>query len=144
MDTPGLKVPTSLTAAPSSRVKVTREIGSAAISEKRTCKADGPTVEGASSLLRMVTGGDTSQLASSIGGAEANAIREPSIREVNTLLFLCRVWGGEELVHVGVYAAASMRGWDGPSKIRLGVEKDCGRGRGRFRNDVRDGLDLAS
>src|SRR5579862_1966466 len=85
MATPGLNVPTSLIVAPSSRTKVTREIGSAAISEKRTCNADRPTVEGASSF-EMVTAVDTSQRASSIGGKVATPIRELRISDVNTLL----------------------------------------------------------
>jgi hypothetical protein len=84
MTTPGLNVPTSLTAAPSSKVKITREIGLAAALEKRTCKADAPTVVESSLLLETVIGFDASQLARSIGAAEASPIRELRIREVST------------------------------------------------------------
>jgi hypothetical protein len=87
MTIPGLNVPTSLTVAPSSKVKVTREIGSAAASEKRTCKADAPTAVESSLLLETVMGFDASQLARSIGATEASAIRELRITEVNTFCY---------------------------------------------------------
>jgi hypothetical protein len=87
MTTPGLNVPTSLTVAPSSKVKITCEIGFAAESEKRTCKADAPTVVGLSLLLETVIGFDASQLARSIGAAEASPIRELRIREVSTFCY---------------------------------------------------------
>jgi hypothetical protein len=84
MTTPGLNVPTSLIVAPSSRVKVTREIGWVAISEKRTCKADVPTVVESSLLLEAVIGFEGSQLARSTGAREASPIRELRIRGVST------------------------------------------------------------
>lgn len=105
MATPGLNVPTSLIAAPSASVKVTREIGSGAISEKRTCNAGAPTGEEPSSLSNMETGCETSQVASAIGAPEASAIREPSVKEVNTFLFLYE-WGCEVAM-----SAVSGRRW---------------------------------
>jgi hypothetical protein len=87
MTTPGLNVPTSLTVAPSSKMKITREIGLAAASEKRTCKADAPTVVGPSLLLETVIGFDASQPARSIGATEASPIREVRIREVSMFCY---------------------------------------------------------
>jgi hypothetical protein len=101
MTTPGLNVPTSLTVAPSAKVKITREIGLLAASEKRTCRADAPTVVGLSLLLETVIGFEGSQLARSIGATEASPIREVRIREVSTfLLFLCGF--GDDVVMFGV------------------------------------------
>jgi hypothetical protein len=66
-------------------MKITREIGLAAESEKRTCRADASTLVESSLLTQAAAGFDTSQLTSSIGDAEASPIRELRTREVITL-----------------------------------------------------------
>ena len=87
MVTPGLKVPTSLTIMPSSRVKVTREIDSGAVSENRTCKAYPPTTGVSPSPPHRVTGVETSHCARATGGA-VGPIRDMSIKGKITLQLL--------------------------------------------------------